>query len=85
VLRKDLPIATKDALNKSDKTGLECEMSEFLKSIPSVEKKLTAHNDENLPPVRSTASQTLKISASKTDTASAAQQSAPSSNVSFHK
>ncbi len=78
VLRKDLPITTKHALDKREQNDLDADMESFIKCIPRNEaklKKAAAELDtENLPPVRSTA-QTVKIAPTKTT------ESNPTSNV----
>ncbi len=69
VLRKDLPITTKHSLEKSEQLGLDADMDSFIKNIPKNKVKLRKVADdlglENVPPVRSVAQSTVKISASK--------------------
>ena len=72
MLRSDTPILTKNALSKKEQSGLDEDIENFIRSMPSVEQKFkgdgqTKKNEsksEALPPVR-TATQSVHINTTK--------------------
>ena len=87
-----MPILTKNAIPKSEQNGIDNEIEDFIKSIPSVEKKLAQNEkktaDNTIPPVRSTV-QSLKLNPTKSDAATiqpaANSSSKPLSDKSYNK